>query len=82
MASFVFTGNILGEATDLLGNNLLEAMRHHAACHHDLEQLAQEAALAKPTVAVLREGRMVGNLDVEAQPAEPTVGQIEVDLVA
>jgi hypothetical protein len=27
MASFVFTGNILGEATDLLGNNLLEAMR-------------------------------------------------------
>jgi hypothetical protein len=54
----------------------------HAACHDGLEQLAQEVALAKPTVAVLREGRMVGNLAVEPQLAEPTVGQIEVDLVA
>jgi hypothetical protein len=30
-------------------------------------------------VAVLREGRMILNLAVETQPAEPTVGQIEVD---
>jgi hypothetical protein len=28
MASFAFTGNILGEATNPIGNNLLEAMRH------------------------------------------------------
>jgi hypothetical protein len=28
MASFAFTGNILGEATNPFGNNLLEAMRH------------------------------------------------------
>ena len=27
MASFAFTGNILGEATNPLGNNFLEAMR-------------------------------------------------------
>jgi hypothetical protein len=54
----------------------------HAARHHRLKQLAQEVALAKPTMTVLGEGRMVGNRAIEPQPAEPTVGQIEVDLVA
>ena len=42
----------------------------HAARHHSLKQLAKEIALAKTTVAVLREGRMVRNLAVEPQPAE------------
>ena len=54
----------------------------HAARHHRLKQLAQKDALAKPAVAVLREGRMVGNLAVQPQPAEPAVGQAEVDLLA
>ena len=49
---------------------------------HGLKQLAQKVALAKTAVAVLREGRMIRNLAVETQPAEPTVGQIEVDVLA
>jgi hypothetical protein len=39
----------------------------------------QKVALPKTAVAMLREGRMVRNLAVEPQSAEPTVGQIEVD---
>jgi hypothetical protein len=54
----------------------------HAARHHGLKQLAQKVALAKTAVAILREGRIVRNLAVEPQPAEPTIGQIEVDLIA
>jgi hypothetical protein len=46
----------------------------HAARHHSLKQLAQKVALAKTPMAILREGRMVRNLAVEPQPAEPTVG--------
>ena len=42
----------------------------HAARHHRLKQLAQKVALAKTPMAILREGRMVGNLAVEPQPAE------------
>src|ERR1700729_175661 len=54
----------------------------HAARDYGLEQLAQEIALAKPPVAVLGEGRMIGNLTVEPQSTEPAVRQIEVDLLA
>jgi hypothetical protein len=43
----------------------------HAARHHGLEQLAQEVALAKPVMAVLGKRRMVGNVALEAQSAEP-----------
>ena len=45
-----------------------------AARNHGLKQFPQQIALAKTTVAVLGKGRMVGNLAVEPQPAEPTVG--------
>jgi hypothetical protein len=51
----------------------------HAARHHRLEQLAQQIALAKTAVTVLGKGRMVRDIAVKPQPAEPTVGQIEVD---
>ena len=51
----------------------------HAARHHGLERLAQEVALAKPAMAVLGKRRMVGNVAVEAQSAEPAIGQIEVN---
>ena len=46
------------------------------------EQSPKKIALAEPAVTVLREGRMVGHVPVEAKPAEPAVGQIEVNLVA
>jgi hypothetical protein len=42
----------------------------HAAPHHGLEQLAQEIALAKTSVAVLGKRRMIGNVTVEPQAAE------------
>ena len=47
-----------------------------------LEQPAQHIALAKAAVAVLGESRVVGHLAVQPEPAEPTVGQVEVDLFA
>ena len=42
----------------------------HTARHHRLEQLAQEIALAETAVAVLGEGRMIGNVAVEPQSTE------------
>jgi hypothetical protein len=54
----------------------------HAARQHGLEQLAQKIALAKTAMAVLGNRRMIRNLAVEAQAAEPAVGQIEVNFLA
>jgi hypothetical protein len=54
----------------------------HAARHHRLKQLAQEIALAEPAVAVLGKGRMIQNVAVEPQSTKPTIGQIELDLLA
>ena len=51
----------------------------HTARHNGLEELTQEIALTKPAVAVLGEGRMIGNVAVEPQSTEPAVRQIEVD---
>ena len=50
-----------------------------ATRNHGLKQFPQQIALAETAVAVLGKGRMIGNLAVEPQAAEPTVGQIEVD---
>jgi hypothetical protein len=54
----------------------------HAARHHGLEQLAQEIALAEAAVSVLGERRMIGDVAVEPQATEPTIGEIEMDLLA
>ena len=51
----------------------------HAARDHGLKQLAQEIALAETAVAFLGKRRMIGNVTLEPQAAEPAVGQIEVD---
>jgi hypothetical protein len=47
-----------------------------------LEEVAEQVAVAKAPVAVLREGRMVRHRVRQIQPAEPAVGQVQVDLVA
>jgi hypothetical protein len=39
-------------------------------------------ALAKATMPVLGEGRVVGHRVFEIEAAEPTIGQIQVDLFA
>jgi hypothetical protein len=44
--------------------------------------MAQEIALAEAAMAVLGEGRMVRHFARQAEPAEPTVGEVEPDLVA
>ena len=43
-----------------------EWLRENMAAHHHLEQMAQDVALAEPTVAVAGEGRMIGNLTIKA----------------
>ena len=47
-----------------------------------LESASCAVVLAEAAVPVLGEGRMVGNIAVEPEAAEPAVGQIEVDLLA
>src|SRR3990170_3657704 len=53
-----------------------------AALHHRLEQMAENVALPETTVAVLREGRVIGHLAFQAQSAEPPISQIEVHFLA
>ena len=48
----------------------------HAAGHYRLEQLAQEIALAKTAVAVLGKRRMIRDVAVEPQAAEPAIGRL------
>ena len=54
----------------------------HAAPHHRLEQVAEEIALAKAAMAVLGEGGVVRHLALQAEAAEPAVGQVQVHLFA
>ena len=51
-------------------------------CHCGLEQRAQEVAVAEAAVTVLGEGGVVRHVTVQAEPAEPAVGEVEVDLLA
>ncbi len=44
--------------------------------------LRRRSFLAKPAMAVLGKRRMVGNVALEAQSAEPAIGEIEVKLLA
>jgi len=53
-----------------------------AALQHRLEQPPQQIALAKAAMPVLREGRVVGHRAIEPEPAEPPVGEIQMDLFA
>ena len=54
----------------------------HAALDDGFEQMAQDIALAKAPVPVLGKGRMVGNLAIETEPAEPAIGEIEMNFLA
>ena len=53
-----------------------------AAAHRRLEQLAQQVAVAEAAVPVLREGRMVRNIALQAEPAEPAIGEVQMHLLA
>lgn len=53
-----------------------------AAPDGHLEDLPQEVALTEPAVPVLGKGRVIGNRTVQAQPAKPSIGEIEMHLLA
>jgi hypothetical protein len=54
----------------------------HASLHDRLEQLAKQVAIAEAAVAVLREGQVVRDVAVEAEPSEPEIGEVQVNLLA
>src|SRR6202023_1202296 len=53
-----------------------------AALQDGLEQTPQQIALAEAAMAVLRKGRVVGHTPIEPEPAEPAVGEVQVNLFA
>jgi hypothetical protein len=53
-----------------------------AATQDSLEQASQQIAIAEAAMSLLREGRMVGHIAIEPEPAKPTIGKIEVNLLA
>jgi len=54
----------------------------HAAPDHGLEQLSQQIAITEAAMPVLGEGRVVRHLAVEAEPTEPAVSEVQVNLLA
>ena len=64
-----------------------EAVAADQACRQarlddTLEHMAEEIAIAEPLVAGTRERRMVGDLGLDAQTAEPAIGQVHLHLAA
>ena len=53
-----------------------------AAGYDGLEQAAKEITVAEAAVAVLREGRMVGDRVRQVEPAKPAIGEVEMNLLA
>jgi hypothetical protein len=54
----------------------------HATAHYSLEHVPQYIAVTEAAMTVLGEGRMVRHIAIETQPAEPSVGQVQMDLLA
>ena len=59
----------------------LDQAGRHTGRNDALEYVAEDIALSEPVQPVLREGRMVRNLVVEIEPAEPPIGQMELDFL-
>ena len=60
----------------------LFARRHVRAAAWLRKQLSQQIAIAEAAVRVLGEGRVLWHLAIEAEPAEPAVGQVQVHFLA
>jgi len=54
----------------------------NAAAQDALEHATEEIALSEATMPVLGERRVIRHRTVQAEPAEPPVGQIKVNLIA
>src|SRR5271170_496034 len=59
----------------------LDQIGIHAGPHHRLEDLTEQVAVAEPAVAIDRKGRMVRNLVVKIEAAEPAIGEVQLDLL-
>jgi hypothetical protein len=44
--------------------------------------MTQDVAVAEAAIAIDRERRMIGNRVIEIEPAEPSVGQMQLDFLA
>src|SRR5262245_18595055 len=56
--------------------------RRDASLHHALEHAPKDITLAEPLVARARERGMIGDLVLDAQAAEPAIGQVHLYLTA
>ena len=54
----------------------------HAAPDHGFEQLSQQIAIAEAAIPILGKSRVVRYLTVEAEPTEPAVSEVQVNLLA
>src|SRR5262245_32340674 len=54
----------------------------HARPYHRFEQLPKDVAVTEAAVAIDREGRVIGHPVFKIQAAEPTIGQVKLDLLA
>src|SRR5438045_7615861 len=54
----------------------------HAAPYCRLEQLAQEITIAEAAMSVLRESRVIRHIALEAESAEPPIGQVQMHFLA
>jgi hypothetical protein len=59
----------------------LDQPHRHRRPHHALEDVTQQITLAEATQTVLGKRRMVRNLVVEVELAEPPVGQMQLDFL-
>src|SRR5262247_1612638 len=59
----------------------LDQAGRHTGRNDALEYVAKDIALPEPVQPVLRERRMVRNLVVEIEPAEPPIGQMQLDFL-
>src|SRR5579863_665773 len=60
----------------------LDEARDHAGCNYALENMAQDLALTEAAEPVHRERRVVRNLVVEIELAEPAVGKMQGHFLA
>jgi hypothetical protein len=77
------TASVAMHKTAVNGEGLARHEASLAALFDDLfKQHAVDAAFPKPAVAVLGEGRMIRHGSFQSQPAEPAIGEVEMDLIA
>ncbi len=54
----------------------------YAMANHSLEYVPQQIAVAETAMTIFRERRTVWHVAIETQPAEPSIGEVQVNLLA